>query len=235
VYRAAPHQIDTIRLIGGGLLRSVRGSQAQWMPERPAPGYCAAYTEFADGTPAVLVQNAYGYFVADEMVPWAPQADQFAWANQRTRQRGTLRRSLRAGVRDESAEYAARSASGAGDSGPPRPRRGEWATDLGIVIVSCERGDIRQSPDGLYVYSDAGIREVRVRDGSAWSAEIREICDAIIRRTPPIHSGGWGMATLEVALGLMESARTHRQVELRHQVAVDDAHADSVLQAEVGT
>jgi len=34
--------------------------------------------------------------------------------------------------------------------------------DLGIVLVSCARGDVRQSPNGLWVYDDDGQREVPV-------------------------------------------------------------------------
>ncbi len=37
VYRQGPHQIDTIRLLGGGMVRSVRAMTGQWMGERPAP------------------------------------------------------------------------------------------------------------------------------------------------------------------------------------------------------
>jgi phthalate 4,5-cis-dihydrodiol dehydrogenase len=67
--RNAGHQIDCIRLIGGGMLKSIRGSEGNWMPERPYPGYYAAYMEFVDGTPATAIQNAYGYFSADELIP----------------------------------------------------------------------------------------------------------------------------------------------------------------------
>jgi phthalate 4,5-cis-dihydrodiol dehydrogenase len=225
VYRAAPHQIDTIRLIGGGLLKTVRGTHAKWMAERAAPGYSAAYAEFTDGTPAVLIQNAYGYFVTEEMMPWVPSGEQFAWASQRVAQRGAIRRMLRDGTRDEAAEYQARSVGGSMDSGAPAPGRSrEWATDLGIVVVSCERGDIRQSPRGLYVYTDDGIREISLPSGSAWEAEIREMYEAIVTRGKAFHSGRWGMATLEVALGIVESARTHRQVTLRHQVQLDQEY-----------
>jgi phthalate 4,5-cis-dihydrodiol dehydrogenase len=228
VYRAAPHQIDTIRLIGGGLLKSVRGTQAHWMPERGVPGYSAAYTEFVDGTPAVLIQNAYGYFVTEEMVPWVRDAEQLAWASERVAQRGAIRRALRNGTRDEAADYQARSVGGPLDTGIPRPSKDrEWATDLGIVIVSCERGDIRQSPNGLYVYSDDGIREIGVPRGSAWEAELREMYDAVVRNARIVHTGRWGMATLEVALAIVESARTHRQVELRHQVELDADHDET--------
>ena len=38
-YRQGPHQIDTVRMLGGGKLRSVRAMTGQWMPERPIPGY----------------------------------------------------------------------------------------------------------------------------------------------------------------------------------------------------
>ena len=39
VYRAVPHQIDAIRLIGGGKLKSVRGTVRDWMPARPGPAH----------------------------------------------------------------------------------------------------------------------------------------------------------------------------------------------------
>ncbi len=64
-YRQGPHQIDTVRLLGGGRLRSVRGTTGQWMPERPMPGYYSAFMEFEDGTPATIVHNGYGYFLGE--------------------------------------------------------------------------------------------------------------------------------------------------------------------------
>jgi phthalate 4,5-cis-dihydrodiol dehydrogenase len=102
---------------------------------------------------------------------------------------------------------------------------GSWlAGDLGIVIVSCERGDIRQSPDGLYVYTDDGIREIKLPRGaspSTWEAQLRELYNAVVLGGKAFHNGRWGMATLEVTLGIMESARTHQDVELKHQVEMD--------------
>jgi hypothetical protein len=68
VYRNTPHQIDCIRLIAGGLLRSLRGTWADWLPQRASPGYSVVFMEFVDGRPAVAIQNAYGYFFADELV-----------------------------------------------------------------------------------------------------------------------------------------------------------------------
>src|ERR1700730_18629040 len=69
-YRQGPHQVDTVRLLGGGMLRSVRAQVGQWMPERPIPGFYSAFLEFENGTPATISHNGYGYFLGAERVPW---------------------------------------------------------------------------------------------------------------------------------------------------------------------
>ena len=40
--------------------------------------------------------------------------------------------------------------------------------------------------------------------------------------TPVIHDGRWGLATQEVAVAILESARTRKEVFLRHQVPLPD-------------
>ena len=94
----------------------------------------------------------------------------------------------------------------------------EWASDLGIVIVSCERGDIRHSADGVYVYDDQGVRELKLPLRSYGEAQLRELYGAVALGYRSFQSGRWGMATLEVALAITESARTHQEIELTHQV-----------------
>ncbi|HEY3115258.1 MAG TPA: Gfo/Idh/MocA family oxidoreductase, partial [Chloroflexota bacterium] len=66
VYRQGPHQVDTARLLGGGMVRSVRARAGEWMPERQCPGYYSAYLEFESGIPALITHNGYGYFVISE-------------------------------------------------------------------------------------------------------------------------------------------------------------------------
>ena len=55
---------------------------------------------------------------------------------------------------------------------------------------------------------------------------IEEAYNGIVLGKPIFHDGRWGMATLEVQLGLMRSARERREVLLEHQVPVppDLAH-----------
>ena len=92
---------------------------------------------------------------------------------------------------------------------------------FGLTVVTCEKGEIRQSKDGLYVYDDHGRREVPVERGARGrEAEVREFHDAILHDRRPFHDGRWGEATLEVCLGVLQSARERREVYMSHQVPV---------------
>jgi phthalate 4,5-cis-dihydrodiol dehydrogenase len=36
----------------------------------------------------------------------------------------------------------------------------------------------------------------------------------------PLHSGAWGLATIEVCLAILQSARERKEIALMHQVGV---------------
>jgi phthalate 4,5-cis-dihydrodiol dehydrogenase len=219
-YRQGPHQVDTVRLIGGGRVRSVRGTTGQWFPGRRVPGYYSAFLDFEEGHTATIVHNGYGYFSTFEFVPWAGP----------TRVRNSviqLRKSLRANGPDSADELAAKNERRFGGSDENRtseqepgeqPRARGFQGDLGIVLVTCERGDIRQSPTGLWVYDDDGQREVPIKGiDDERMAELDEMYEAIQQNRPVRHDGRWGMATLEVVLAIMQSARERREITMQHQ------------------
>lgn len=215
-YNNGPHQFDVVRMMGGGMVRSVRGTVSKWMDARSSPGYYVAYLEFEDGTPATIVKNGYGYFMTTELVPWAHDAP--------NRQRNMdLRRALRNGQPfDEASEKEAQRFGGSDTNTLLAPRENVMRTgfqpDAGLVIVSCEAGDIRQSANGLTVYDDDGQHEVAV-DGvhDERMAELDEMYQAITQNRPVHHDGRWGMATLEAVLAMMQSGRERREIMLSHQ------------------
>jgi phthalate 4,5-cis-dihydrodiol dehydrogenase len=221
-YRQGPHQIDTVRLLGGGMLRSVRAQVGRWMPERPIPGFYSAFLEFENGTPATISHNGYGYFLGAELVPWGQDRQRYT-----AEERGVIRKALRAGTRAETTEKQAMRIGGEQERilfrrNEPEP----WVPeDMGMAIASLDRADIRQSKFGLYVHSDAGKQDIDLSPGremgvSQRRAELEELYDAVVLGKPVWHDGRWGMATLEVCLALMESARERKEIMLRHQVAV---------------
>ena len=92
---------------------------------------------------------------------------------------------------------------------------------FGHLLVSCERGDIKPGPRTVTVYGD------HERSVEALPAPliprvdvIDELCAAVIHGTTPLHNGAWSMATLEVCLAMIESARSGREVTLQYQVPV---------------
>jgi len=240
VHRQGPHQIDVLRLLGGGKLRSVRGTMGQWMPERSIPGFYTAFFEFENGTSATIMLNGYGYFMAGEVLPG--QLDHHRYSDE---DRIALRRQMRAGARDENKEKEEYriggqhdpTAAGARTEGPS-----PWGpVDLGMLVVSCDRGDLRHSRNGVYVYGDDGRREIGLdhlarpgytNEGGATLGAVSELYNAVVNGVPVYHSGAWGRATLEATLGIVTSAREHREVILERQVAMPESYdADMPLYA----
>jgi len=228
VYRHAPHLIDTVRLLGGGMLRSVRANVGRWMPERPCPGNFSAYLEFEDGTPATVVYNGYGYFDTSELT-WGIGNRMYA-DEERIRVRQALRSGqmnvaqakegmrFGAGAQDPASRGSAHAPSAAGTRAHIN-----W---FGITVASFERGDIRQSPNGVYVYGDAGRREIPVYgDRGTGMLEMAELYEALANGKPIVHDGRWGMATLEVGSAIVQSARERREILLSHQCASAEVSA----------
>ena len=223
VYRQAPHQVDSVRLLAGGKVSSVRGMTGQWMaPRHTAPGFFSALLEFDNGVCATLVYSAYGYFIASELFePGASGPDAPGLEG-----RIAARQHISTGTRDEAAAKEQRTleAQRTGQmAGAAMPRGARFLSDLGLLVVSCEHGEMRQSPVGIYIYGDAGTTEVPLTETrGAYAPELDEIYDALVYGKPVLHSGRWGLATLEVCLAIMQSAAARRDIPMQHQVAVPD-------------
>ena len=67
-YRQGAHQVDILRLIGGGLVKSVRATTFDWDESRRSIGAHTIYLNFADGTAATAVYNGYGHFAGAELI-----------------------------------------------------------------------------------------------------------------------------------------------------------------------
>jgi len=217
VYIQAPHQVDIVRLLGGGLVGSVRAMTGCWDPALPTEGAYAAYLEFADGVPATLVYSGYGHFDTAELHYWIgerglprdPATHAQTWAAYRAR--------AAAGAADPDAGKDAVRYGGDRPRAPAAGPRHQYF--FGLTLVSCERGDLRQSPDGIYVYDETGKRELPLPpDVTGNQAVIDAVYDAVVHDRPPLHDGRWGKATLEVCLAILESARQRRELLLAHQV-----------------
>jgi len=213
LFNQVPHQIDTIRLLGGGLVRSVRAQAGVLDPARPTEANCAAFLEFADGVPATLVYSGYDFFDTDELHFWISER-----GSPKQPAHGAARRALRARTGEEAGLRTLTAGYGSKDEGEP-PHQPHF----GVTVATCARGDLRASADGVFVYGEDGKRELGLPGGGRYSGRHNVLDDlraAIATGRGPVHDGRWGKATLEVALAVQQSARERREVALVHQVAV---------------
>lgn len=211
VFRQAPHQIEIVRRIGGGLVGSVLAYTGRWAPGLNTEGNFTALLEFQDGTPAILVLNGYGRFDITDLTFHIGEGGTES-------QHRYERRPMPTGPVDPTALYAAGGRHGGErESAANRPRH---QPIYGLTLVSCEKGDMRQSPEGLYVYTDDGCEEIICPPYEDRATEMREMRDALAEGRPVFPNGRWGMATLEVQLAILESSRAKQRINLSHQVAV---------------
>ena len=67
-FRQGSHQFDIIRLLGGGLVKSVHATTFDWDVARRSIGAHTVFMQFADGAAATAVYNGYGYFSTMELI-----------------------------------------------------------------------------------------------------------------------------------------------------------------------
>jgi phthalate 4,5-cis-dihydrodiol dehydrogenase len=226
VFSQGAHQIDIVRLLGGGRVRSVRALTGAWDRNRPTEGAFAAVLSFDDGAFASLLYSGYAHFDGDELCGGIGELG----APKNTSQYGSARRNLgRAANADEEAtlknarnyggaEYPKQMATPAAGTGTDDAR---WHQHFGWILVSCERADLRPMPTGVMIYGDAEASLDALPMPRVPRAEvIDELYDAIVHGLAPLHDGKWAMATLEVCLAVLQSAREERDITLAHQVAV---------------
>jgi len=207
-YRQAPHQIDIVRYLANVPARSIRAIANRADPGFRTEGNFSALIELDGGLAANLVYNAYGYFDITELSWGIGEGGQVRDINDTTPKRPRLK-----GPVDGSTRYSA--APPGSESGGKKERRQPF---YGLTVVSCERGVIRQSPDGLFIYDENGRREVVCDTEAPILRDFAELTAAIAEDRAPFPDGNWGKATLEICLGLLESAKTSREVTLNHQV-----------------
>ena len=177
-----------------------------WDSKRPTEGAYATLLAFTNDAFASLAYNGYGHFDSDEFNGWIGELGQT-----KTPYAGESRVVFKA--QDEETAYKNAHNYGGADFRVP----GEAAAhqQFGALLVSCERADLRPVPNGVMVYQNGTARLDAIPSPGVPRAEvIDELYDAIAHGTAPLHDATWGMATVEVLLAMLRSARDDAEVRL---------------------
>lgn len=216
VFSQGAHQVDVARLLAGGRVESVRAVTGRWDAGRPTEGAYQALLTFEGGASASLTYSGYGRYDSDE---------QFGWRGELGQQRdpesyGSARRGL-ARVSTPEEEAALKNTRTYGVAKASVAAAPVAHNHFGQVVISCERADLRPLADGVMVYADAERWLEPLPAPSVPRAEVIDEMFAAIRHgVAPLHTGEWGMATLEICLAILKSAESGREVRPQHQVGV---------------
>jgi phthalate 4,5-cis-dihydrodiol dehydrogenase len=212
--------VDIVRLLGGGRVRSVRAAAGSWDPARPTEGAYTAFLSFEGGAAASLTYSGHARFDSDEFCGWVGELGQ----RKEPAGYGTARRMLQgAGEAGERVLKAARSYGGVAEANAG-PADLPLHQHFGLLLVCCERADLRPLPTGVMIYSDDAARlDALPPPAMPRSEVVDELYGAIVLGRQPVHGGEWGLATLEVCLAMLKSAREGREIMLEHQVGLPDA------------
>src|SRR6185437_748423 len=146
IFSQGAHQIDIVRLLGGGRVKSVRAATGAWDPARPTEGAYAALLTFENGTFATLTYDGYGHFDSDEFQGWIGEMGQ-------TKKPGAAKaRPKFADMAQEAASKNARNYGGAAYQ--PALAQNLAHQHFGTIIVSCEHADLRPQPNGVMIYQN---------------------------------------------------------------------------------
>jgi len=210
-FRQGAHQFDILRLLAGGMAKSVRAQTFDWDPQRSVIGAHSVLLTFAGGAVATAIYNGYGAFMTSEITYGAGEV-----GYPQSIAPGAARAEMKAATPETEAKLKRSRAAT-----PAEAELAPMQPFFGWTLASCEGGDIRQSATGLYVYTERGREERPLRlDRSTRDPVIEEFVDTIAGRRRALHDGRWARANLEVCVATIESGRTGREIALTQQVPV---------------
>jgi phthalate 4,5-cis-dihydrodiol dehydrogenase len=212
LFNQIPHQVDTVRYLNRARLRSVRAATGMFDPARPTEGACAVFLDFEDGSCATLNYSGYDRFDSDELHGWVSEGG----FHKRAAHGATRRAWEQFGSAAQ--EAAARSERyGYGGSSAPAAQTPPHQPHFGVMVVNCEHADLRQSADGVNVYTRDGASEIVLpKRGSrpGRSDVLDELWRAVREGVAPVHDGKFARGTVEASLAILRSARERREVML---------------------
>ena len=217
VFSQAAHQVDIVRLLADAKAQSVRAFTGNWDPRRPTEGAYTAQIKFEGGCFASLTYSGYAHFDTDEFMGWSGELGQKRDGDSTY---GRARQALR-NATTVAEEIDMKNGRAYGPTGRDAFHADANAAHnhFGLVVVSCERADLRPIPQAVIVYGDEARHVEELPPPRIPRCEVvDELYEAIVLGRPPLHSGEWGLATLEICLAILASAESGREIDLRHQV-----------------
>lgn len=205
VFRQAPHQVEMVREIAGGSVTAVTAVTHEVSVPLPAVGQYAVVAELAGGASGLMSYNGCGFLDSGLLTFGIGEGGRVdaGTANAAWRRAQSWRM-------DKYSEVGLQfrgSSVGAG--------AGPWGFS-GLTIVNGERGDLRQTPDGILVYGLEGTEHVPAdtTEPSGLAADFEELWAAVRTGAVPTHDCRWGAETVAVCEAIWRSSQRHERTPI---------------------
>ena len=219
VYRQGPHGLDIIRLLADRPVRRVKAFTTSLDFRGPTHGSYTALIEFDGAVHSTVVFSGYSFFDTAELTFGLGELGCPRPSETNGRARAFIRE---LSARDGEEDHKRSVAYGGAEASKWQSVVMHCEDDVrkhpfyGLTVVSGSRGDMRQSPDGLYIYDDEGRRELLIgKEVLEREAEINILYEAWRDDVPlAAHDGSWARDTLELVLAIIESAESGVEVRV---------------------
>jgi len=211
IFNQVAHQIEIVRLLVGDRITALRARVDRLDDEIVTDGTSMSFLEFEGGAVASLTYNGYGYFDSDEF-------------HHDVAEGGTLKSGGHAFLRFKSAKHRDEGAiKGVAYGARDLPLEQPFLPHFGVTIVTCERGDIRMSADGILVHGGEGTQHVSVPRGRGRPGQgdaLDALWNAVREGKPCVQDASWGRETVAALLAIQRSTITSSRVELEQSRAM---------------
>lgn len=211
VFSQAVHQVDVVRVLMGGTALSVSAMTGVWDNKRPTEGAYTALISFDQGRFANLTYSGYAHYDSDIL---QDEVGELGF-DKNMADYGRARKALsKTSSPEEEAALKSQRTFGSAEI----PEIAPHAEHFGPIIVSCDHADLRLTPGGIEIWGDTERDFISAPATPSPRAEVlKGLYESIRNDKPPIQSGGWGRASLEICHAILESAAAKKYVALKYQ------------------
>ena len=212
VYSQAAHQLDIARLLGGSRVKTITAQTGNWDPKRSTEGAYSAQLKFENGCFASLSYSGYGLYDSDEL------CGNFS-------ELGFQKNSLMTGKAKKALQESLANGLSEGDvkrnNSNLKMNQEILSPDthehFGMILVSCDTADLKIMPDRIMIYETQGIREITLAKPTIPRENVFKELLHVWQGQLALHDANWGLSTMELIFGLLESAKTQSIYVTQHQ------------------
>jgi len=212
VHSQAAHQLDIARLLGGSYIKTITAQTGNWDSNRSTEGAYTAQLKFANGCFASLTYSGFGLYDSDELCGNYSELGFRKNSFVTGKAKKALQDSLSAGLSEDDLKRKNSNLKMHQEILSP-----DTHEHFGMILVSCDTADLKIMPDRIMIYETQGIREITLAKPTIPRENVFTELLQVWRGQPALHDAKWGLSTMELIFGLLESAKTQSIYVTQHQ------------------